>query len=121
MNFKMLCFEVVELVKKYKDQGVVGIDLAGDEPNFPNEMFQEIFEKAHEANLNITIHAGENGDPNSIKTAVENLYAQRIGHGYASLKDESVYNILKDKNIILEVIFTVVSNPVTPNNFVITR
>jgi len=95
-------FEIVNLVKKYQSQGVVGIDLAGDEIKFPNELFFEVFDKANEAGLNITIHAGEAAGPESVTSAVTKMHAQRIGHGYHCIDNEDCYNMVREKQICLE-------------------
>lgn len=66
--------------------GVVACDLAGDEKAFPNSQYVEFFKKATEYGMPFTIHSGECGSTENIKTALE-LKAKRIGHGIAMGKD----------------------------------
>lgn len=97
--------KILEMVKKgekYLNKGVVGMDIAGDEENFPPEIHREAFLLANELGYNITIHAGETGNEKNIWTAIEELKAKRIGHGIAAIKDEKLMKELVDKKIYLE-------------------
>ena len=94
--------DIVDLAIEYKNKGVVGIDLAGDEIQFNNDLYQSEFTRAHKNNINITVHSGETGNEENIITAINKLHAKRIGHGYASINNPEVLQLLKDKNIHLE-------------------
>ena len=94
--------DIVDLAILYKDKGIVGIDLAGDEIQFNNELYIKDFKRAYDNGINITIHSGETGNEINIKTAIENLHATRIGHGYASIKNKEILNFIKNQNIHLE-------------------
>ena len=56
---KELNEEVVQAAHRFAGSGVVGVDLAGDEAQYPPEQFVDIFQLADELGLPITIHAGE--------------------------------------------------------------
>ena len=71
----------VKLAHKYRDQGVIGIDLAGDENHFAAAPHAEAFALARKLEIPITIHAGEGGRPENIREAVFTHGATRIGHG----------------------------------------
>ena len=58
--------EIVLLADKYRNKGVVGVDLAGDEIKFPNDLHIKAFDLAKKKNINITVHAGETGNYNNI-------------------------------------------------------
>eukprot|EP00090_Calanus_glacialis_P045899 TRINITY_DN8773_c0_g1_i1.p1 TRINITY_DN8773_c0_g1~~TRINITY_DN8773_c0_g1_i1.p1 ORF type:complete len:394 (-),score=134.85 TRINITY_DN8773_c0_g1_i1:335-1516(-) len=97
--------DVLRLCVKYRDQGVVGMDIAGDEegldPNDP-DMFNpttiKVFTEAKELGINRTVHAGEVGPAKCVEQALSKLFAQRIGHGYRVLEDEELYaKCLKDQ------------------------
>lgn len=95
----------VELVKrgeKYLNKGVVAIDLAGNEQDFPAEIHKEAIDLAQELGYNISIHAGETGIEENIEIAVKKLGANRIGHGIAAIKDNALMELLAEKNIYLE-------------------
>lgn len=85
-----------------KDRGVVGLDLAGDEINHPAAKFREVFAYAREQGLKITVHAGEGRGPESILSAVQDLGAQRIGHGVRLIEDASAVAAIQASGAVLE-------------------
>jgi adenosine deaminase len=85
----------------YADQ-ITGLDLAGDEANFPAALFEKLFDKARDAGLKITVHAGESAGPESIRQAVQVLGASRIGHGLAAASDPSLMDLLFQHQIGIE-------------------
>lgn len=92
---------LVELADKFRKDGVVGIDLAGNEGGFPPELFEKFFEKVRSKGIPFTIHAGEARGPESIKTAI-NMGASRVGHGIRAFEDPEVLKLIKDRDICLE-------------------
>eukprot|EP00063_Salmo_salar_P027593 XP_014002428.1 PREDICTED: adenosine deaminase [Salmo salar] len=96
---------VVELCKKYKKDGVVAIDLAGDESlnceAYPGHRMA--YEEAERCGVHRTVHAGEVGPASVVKEAVEVLKAERIGHGYNTLEDQVLYKQLLEQNMHFEV------------------
>lgn len=95
--------EHIEIAVQNMDRGVVGVDLAGAENLFPGAPFHPLFEKAREAELNITIHAGEWAGPTSISEAIDVLGATRLGHGVRIVEDISVARKAFERGIIFEV------------------
>lgn len=93
---------IVKLAKRFCGNGVVGIDLAGDETNFPPDLFVEVFDYAHESGIPITIHAGETAGPKNIWTAINKLHARRIGHGISAIKDLDLLRYLSIHKTTLE-------------------
>ena len=98
--------DIVESCIKYRNNGVVGMDIAGNEKNYSDRLHRDYFKYAHEKNINITAHAGESGGPDNIRSAITNLYAKRIGHGYACSTDNYLMAYLKRNNIHLECCLT---------------
>lgn len=94
--------ELIELGKPFLGKGVVAVDLAGNEADFPPELHSAAFIKAKEYGYHITIHAGETGISKNIDTAVDILGAERIGHGVAAQNSTFTLDILKSKNICIE-------------------
>ena len=94
--------EIIKLTKKYLGRGVCGIDLAGDEAGFKTSNFKELFDIVKKENIPFTIHSGEADGIQSLKSAIE-FGAKRIGHGVRCIEDENVLNLIKEKNIYLEV------------------
>ena len=96
-------FRTVELAAKYKGQGVVGIDLAGNETGTPIENYEPQFELARKLGVKYTIHAGESGPASNVKFAIDQQ-APRIGHGIHSIYDDKVVDELVDKGFNEEVV-----------------
>ncbi|MBQ1482132.1 MAG: adenosine deaminase [Erysipelotrichaceae bacterium] len=93
------------LAKKYKDQGVVGIDLAGDELATPIENYEPQFELAQRLGLNYTIHAGESGPASNVAFAIAQK-GGRIGHGIHAIEDPKVVDELIRNDVLLEISVT---------------
>ncbi len=94
--------EILELASKFKDEGVVGIDLAGDEYNFSVKLFEKVFKKAKKDKINFTIHAGEASGAKSVEDALD-LGATRIGHGVRANEDKKLLQRIIDDGIVLEI------------------
>lgn len=95
--------ETVELAKKYlvKDGGVVAVDLAGAESIYPTSKYRDVFTLVKKYNIPFTIHSGESEGPEGVKLAIE-YGASRIGHGVRIREDLEVTNLVKEKQIPLE-------------------
>lgn len=89
--------EMAELAVRYRDQGVVGFDLAGDELGYPPKDHLDSFYFIHRNNFYITIHAGEAFGKESIWQALQYCGTHRIGHG-SNLK----HDIMTQDGEILE-------------------
>ncbi len=84
---------------------VVGLDLANDEANFGGKPFAGLFRKARNAGLRLTVHAGESAIPTSsesIRSALDDLGAERIGHGVQIHKDPALMEEVARRGVILE-------------------
>lgn len=79
--------EVAELAVKYRDQGVVGFDIAGPEDGFPPSDQLDTFEYLRRENAHFTIHAGEAYGLPSIWEAIQLCGAERLGHGVRIVDD----------------------------------
>ena len=101
-----LAEQVIWLAAERMDAGVVGIDLAGNEAEFPAEPFYGIFKEARQAGLHLSIHAGEWGPAENVREAIEQLGAERIAHGTRVLEDASVTALARERFVPLEVCVT---------------
>ena len=81
---------------------LIGIDLAGDEYNYPGELFTNHFTQVADAGLHVTVHAGEAAGPVSVWQAIHELKAERIGHGVKSYEDESLLEYMQKNKIAIE-------------------
>ncbi len=96
----------VKLAHKYRDKGVIGIDLAGDENNFAAAPHAEAFALARKLEIPITIHAGEGGRPENIREAVFTHGATRIGHGVSLQHDPELLKAVRDRGTVFEICLT---------------
>jgi adenosine deaminase len=80
----------------------VALDLAGDEANYPGELFVEHFRLAREAGWQVTVHAGEAAGAESIWQAIRGLGASRIGHATQALDDPALIDYMREHRIGVE-------------------
>lgn len=95
--------EILELALAYRDRGIVGMDLAGDEVNYPAHRLAPVFRRARQEGLGVTIHAGEVGGAANVWDAIRLFHARRIGHGIHALENSEVVWLLLERDIALEV------------------
>ena len=94
--------KVIEVASRYLGRGVCAIDLAGAEDKYLLGDYEDLFAIAKSKNIPFTIHAGENGGYEEVKKAVL-IGAKRIGHGIHAINDDETINLLKEKNVLLEI------------------
>jgi adenosine deaminase len=82
--------EIAELAVHYRDQGVVGFDIAGAEAGYPPTRHLDAFEYLQRENAHFTIHAGEGFGLPSIWQALQWCGADRLGHGVRIIDDIEV-------------------------------
>jgi adenosine deaminase len=82
--------EIAELAVQYRDQGVVGFDIAGAEAGYPPSRHLDAFDYLHRENFHVTIHAGEAFGLPSIWEAVQVCGTDRLGHGVRIMDDISL-------------------------------
>ena len=95
------CMAELESLLAHKDK-IIALDLAGDEINYPAQMYKEHFNKGRDAGWQITVHAGEADGPQSVWNAIEMLGATRIGHGVAATQDKALMEYMAKNNIAVE-------------------
>ncbi|MDQ7022045.1 MAG: hypothetical protein Q9M97_00670 [Candidatus Gracilibacteria bacterium] len=95
---------ILEKAIKYKNRGVIGIDIAGPlVDSFDIKKYKTIFEIAKGAGLGTTIHTGEEGEIEELRYVVEEIKPDRIGHGIMAVQDKKIMERLAKNNIILEI------------------
>jgi adenosine deaminase len=95
--------EQAKLATAYRDAGVVGFGLANDETGSPPEPFAPAFDRARDAGLLSTPHAGELAGPDSVRGALDALGADRIQHGVRAVEDPELVKRLADSPVCLDV------------------
>jgi adenine deaminase len=81
----------------------IGVGLDSSEVGHPPEKFARVFAEARKLGLNLVAHAGEEGPPAYIWSALDVLKVQRIDHGVQSLKDPDLVARLVRERIPLTV------------------
>ncbi len=82
--------DVAKLAVASRHLGVVGFDLAGPEAGHPNGSFRSACHHVDDANLPVTVHAGEGDGTSQIWQALHQCGARRIGHGVRIIEDTAV-------------------------------
>ena len=95
-------FATLEEALSYRDR-FIGVGLDSSEVGHPPEKFARVFARARELGLYIVAHAGEEGPPAYIWSALDVLHAERIDHGVQSLKDPALVARLAAERIPLTV------------------
>ncbi len=85
------------------ERGVVGFGLGGLEVGAPPQPFAHAFAEAKTAGLLSLPHAGETEGPDSVRGAVNELQADRLGHGVRAIEDPELLALLKTRQIPLEI------------------
>lgn len=83
--------------------GVIGVTIGGSEAEFPASDFSRVFARARRAGFRLTAHAGEAAGPRSVWSALDDLGAERIGHGVRSVEDDELLAALVARRVPLEV------------------
>ena len=79
--------EIAELAVRHRDRGVVGFDIAGPEAGFPPSRLRDAFDYLASSFFPATIHAGEADGLDSIRSALLDGRALRLGHGVRLAED----------------------------------
>lgn len=90
-------FEALEQALPLRDK-LVGVGLASSEQGHPPEKFAKVFAKARALGFRLVAHAGEEGPPAYIWSALDVLKVERIDHGVQALRDPAlVARLVHDK------------------------
>lgn len=80
-----------------------GIGLDSSELGHPPSKFKQVFALAKAAGLHLVAHAGEEGPPEYVWQALDELHIDRIDHGNRALEDTKLVERLADSNMCLTV------------------
>lgn len=98
--------DLARLAVDYAGDGVAAFDLAGSERGHPARDHAAAFEHARAHGLACTCHAGEGDGPESIRQALDQCGAQRIGHGTRLWEDPALEELVRERQIPLEACVT---------------
>jgi aminodeoxyfutalosine deaminase len=96
-------FELVRRAAKYKERGIVGIGLGGEEALYPPEKFTDVFALVREEGFGSVPHAGEVAGPESVRGALDALHADRVRHGIRAVEDPALLEELAERRVVLDV------------------
>jgi len=82
--------DIAELAVRHREDGVVGFDIAGPEDGFPASQHRAVFDYLAGEFMPVTVHAGEAAGPASIRSALLDGRALRLGHGVRIAEDLQV-------------------------------
>ena len=83
--------------------GVVGIDLHGNEASVPAAEFAGVYALARVAGLGLRAHAGEGVGAQSVWEVLRRLAVTRIAHGVRAIEDPELLDYLRDHEVTLDV------------------
>ncbi len=90
-------FECLEQALPYRDK-MLGVGLASSEVGHPPEKFARVFARARQLGFRLVAHAGEEGPPAYIWSALDVLKVERIDHGVQALQDPAlIARLVKDR------------------------
>ena len=95
-------FRTLEQARPYLDQ-IVGVGLDSSEVGHPPEKFARVFSEARRLGLRAVAHAGEEGPPAYIRSALDVLKVERIDHGVQAVRDPELMRRLALQRIPLTV------------------
>ena len=95
-------FETLEQALPWRDQ-IIGIGLDSSEVGHPPAKFRRVFDRCGELGLHRVAHAGEEGPPEYIWSALEDLHVERIDHGVQATRDPRLMRHLAERRIPLTV------------------
>jgi adenosine deaminase len=98
--------DLARLAVDFKDDGVVGFDLAGGEAGNPASRHAAAFAHAIEHGLPCTCHAGEGDGAASVGEAMHSCHAHRIGHGTRLEEDPVLLAEARDRGVAIECCLT---------------
>jgi adenosine deaminase len=94
---------LARLAVRYADQGVVGFGLSNDERRGLARDFDRAFAIARDGGLLAAPHGGELAGPASVRDCLDDLHAQRVGHGVRAAEDPRLVRRLADSGVTCEV------------------
>ncbi len=95
---------IVQKAIKYRNRGIIGVDLAGpNKQGFSMPSHRDLFKKARRAGLGITVHTGEENQLAEMRYVVKEIRPDRIGHGVECARDRKLMAAVARQGIVLEV------------------
>ncbi|MQW74541.1 adenosine deaminase [Nocardioides sp. dk4132] len=94
---------LARLATQYAGRGVVGFGLSNDERRGTTTDFAPAFAIAEHAGLALVPHGGELRGPDHVRTCLDHLHADRLGHGIRAAEDPELLDRIVQAGVALEV------------------
>lgn len=94
---------LAEWAVRFRDRGVAGISLGGSEHRYPPAPFARAFDLAREGGLRSAPHAGETAGAVSVRSALDDLHADRLRHGVRAVEDAALLAELAERGVVCDV------------------
>ncbi|KAB1916978.1 adenosine deaminase [Micromonospora noduli] len=95
--------ETLRIALDERPDGLVSFGLGGPEIGVPRPQFRQYFDQARAAGLRSVPHAGETTGPQTVWDALNELGAERIGHGISAAQDPQLLAYLAERQIGMEI------------------
>ena len=95
-------FATLEMAVPYRDK-LLGVGLDSSEKGNPPEKFAGVYARARALGLHLVAHAGEEGPPAYIRSALDTLHVERIDHGVRCIEDPALIARLAREEVPLTV------------------
>ncbi|MET8119743.1 adenosine deaminase [Micromonospora sp. NPDC005189] len=95
--------ETLRIALEERPDGLISFGLGGPEIGVPRPQFRPYFDQARAAGLHSVPHAGETTGPQTIWDALNELGAERIGHGISAAQDPELLAYLAERQIGMEI------------------
>ncbi|HUG33602.1 MAG TPA: adenosine deaminase [Anaerolineales bacterium] len=96
------CVKTVNWAIRHREH-ILGVDLADGELFYPMSDFVKPILKAKDAGLKVTIHTGEDTTASYVMDTINKFKPDRIGHGIHSIENMKAVELIKERDITLEV------------------
>jgi adenosine deaminase len=94
--------EMLSAILPFRED-IIGIGLDSTEIGYPPELFRDVYARAAAEGLHLVAHAGEEGGPETVATALDVLHVERVDHGIRAMEDPALVARLRDERVPLTV------------------
>lgn len=96
--------QTLDAVSEIRERADIrGITIGGSEHAYPPQLYADVYRKAQERGFRLTAHAGEAAGPESVRSALDDLQVERIGHGVRCVEDPGLLARIVEEQVPLEV------------------
>jgi adenosine deaminase len=94
--------EMLSAILAFRDR-IIGVGLDSTEIGYPPELFRDVYARAAAEGLHLVAHAGEEGGPETVSSALDELHVERVDHGIRAMEDDDLVRRLRSDRVPLTV------------------